>query len=85
MHRSFDARRSCLKRQTVSTLIRSTAKQVNAASDRAWTIVEDPVMTRGGCRVTTDTAHIDQRLETRIQGIMAAILGEERRDAGRGA
>ncbi|HKU15512.1 MAG TPA: FliH/SctL family protein [Steroidobacteraceae bacterium] len=55
------------------------------SADRAWTIVEDPVMTRGGCRVTTDTAHIDQRLETRIQGIMAAILGEERSDAGRGA
>jgi flagellar biosynthesis/type III secretory pathway protein FliH len=42
-------------------------------------------MTRGGCRVTTDTAHIDARLETRIQGIMTAILGEERTDAGRGA
>jgi len=53
--------------------------------DRAWTIVEDPVMTRGGCRVTTDTAHIDSRLDTRIQSIMAAILGEERSDAGRGA
>jgi flagellar assembly protein FliH len=54
-------------------------------ADRAWTIVEDPVMTRGGCRVTTDTAHIDQRLETRIQNIIATILGEERGDAGRGA
>jgi flagellar assembly protein FliH len=60
-------------------------KLATPSADRAWTIVEDPVMTRGGCRVTTDTAHIDQRLETRIQGIMAAILGEERSDAGRGA
>ena len=59
-------------------------KLATPSADRAWTIVEDPVMTRGGCRVTTDTAHIDQRLETRIQGIMAAILGEERSDAGRG-
>jgi flagellar biosynthesis/type III secretory pathway protein FliH len=42
-------------------------------------------MTRGGCRVTTDTASIDSRLETRIQSIMATILGEERSDAGRGA
>jgi flagellar assembly protein FliH len=55
------------------------------AADRAWTIVEDPVMPRGGCRVTTDTAHIDARMDTRIQSIMATILGEERSDAGRGA
>jgi len=60
-------------------------KLATPTADRAWTIVEDPVMTRGGCRVTTDTAHIDQRLETRIQNIMATILGEERTDAGRGA
>jgi flagellar assembly protein FliH len=53
-------------------------------AESAWTIVEDPVMTRGGCRVTTDTAHIDARLETRIHSIMTAVLGEERAGATRG-
>jgi flagellar biosynthesis/type III secretory pathway protein FliH len=43
------------------------------------------VMPRGGCRVTTDTAHIDARMDTRIQSIMTALLGEERTDGGRGA
>jgi flagellar assembly protein FliH len=66
-----------------ATVVRE--KLATPTADRAWTIVEDPVMTRGGCRVTTDTACIDQRLETRIQSIMATILGEERTDAGRGA
>jgi len=47
-------------------------------ADRAWSIVEDPVMTRGGCRVSTDTAQIDARLETRINGVVAAMLGDER-------
>jgi flagellar assembly protein FliH len=47
-------------------------------SERAWSIVEDPVMTRGGCRVTTDTASIDARLETRINAVAVAVLGEER-------
>ena len=60
-------------------------KLATPSADRAWTIVEDPVMPRGGCRVTTDTAHIDARMDTRIQSIMATILGEERTDAGRGA
>jgi flagellar assembly protein FliH len=47
-------------------------------SERAWTIVEDPITTRGGCRVTTDTAHIDARLETRIGAAITAVLGSER-------
>ena len=47
----------------------------------AWTIVEDPVMTRGGCRVTTDTAQIDARLETRIGTVVSAVLGDERASA----
>jgi flagellar assembly protein FliH len=47
-------------------------------ADRAWTIVEDPVMTRGGCKVTTDTAVIDARVETRLNEVIAAMLGEER-------
>jgi flagellar assembly protein FliH len=53
-------------------------KLATPGAEPAWTIVEDPVMTRGGCRVTTDTALIDARLETRIRSIMTAILGEER-------
>lgn len=53
-------------------------KLATPSADRAWSIVEDPVMTRGGCRVTTDTAQIDARLETRIGGVISAILGDER-------
>jgi flagellar assembly protein FliH len=49
--------------------------------DRAWTIVEDPVMTRGGCRVTTDTANIDARLESRMATAISAVLGDERSSA----
>lgn len=53
-------------------------KLATPSTDRAWSLVEDPVMTRGGCRVTTDTAQIDARLETRIGGVISAILGDER-------
>lgn len=47
-------------------------------AERAWTVVEDPVLTRGGCRVTTDSALIDARLETRVNTVIATILGDER-------
>src|SRR6185437_1474474 len=33
-------------------------------NERAWAIVEDPVMARGGCQITTATSRIDARLET---------------------
>jgi flagellar assembly protein FliH len=52
--------------------------------ERVWTIVEDPVMSRGGCRVTTDNAQIDARLETRIGTVVSALLGDERVTAIRG-
>lgn len=40
--------------------------------EAAWSIVEDPVMSRGGCRVNTDHAHIDARLESRAAVLLAA-------------
>jgi flagellar assembly protein FliH len=52
--------------------------------ERAWTIAEDPVMGRGGCRVTTETAQIDARLDTRIGSVISALLGDERVTSVRG-
>jgi flagellar assembly protein FliH len=48
------------------------------ASERAWTIVEDPTMSRGGCVVKTETSRIDARLESRINTLIANVLGDER-------
>jgi flagellar assembly protein FliH len=54
-------------------------------SERAWTMVEDPVMARGGCQITTSTSRIDARLETRLAAILSELLGTERvADSARG-
>lgn len=55
-------------------------KLASPGAEPAWTLVEDPVMSRGGCRVTTQTAQIDARLEARIQAVAGALLGSEERD-----
>ena len=47
-------------------------------SERAWSIIEDPVMARGGCRITSATSRIDARLETRLAAILSELLGTER-------
>lgn len=43
-----------------------------------WKIVEDPVITRGGCRVATDASTIDATIENRLLAIIAKALGDER-------
>ncbi len=47
-------------------------------SERAWQIIEDPVMARGGCQVTTATSRVDSRLETRLGAILSELMGNER-------
>lgn len=48
------------------------------AAERAWTIVEDPTLSRGGCVIHSQASRIDARLEARIAAISASALGEER-------
>jgi flagellar assembly protein FliH len=48
------------------------------SNDRAWSIVEDPSLTRGGCLIRTDTSQVDARLESRLNAIVSAALGDER-------
>ncbi len=51
---------------------------VEPATSRAWTLVEDPVITRGGCRVSSENSSIDAQVETRLGAAIAATLGDER-------
>jgi flagellar assembly protein FliH len=53
-------------------------------SERAWAIVEDPVMARGGCQVATATSRVDARLETRLGAVLSELLGTERQAGLRG-
>jgi len=38
-----------------------------------WTIIDDPAITRGGCRVETSACEIDATMETRWQRLSAAL------------
>ena len=59
-----------------ATLVR---KAIALESDTSlWTIVEDPVLTRGGCRVESDDSRIDATVETRLASVIAQVFGGER-------
>ncbi len=47
-------------------------------SDQKWQIIEDPVIQRGGCRVATEHSQIDATLESRINALIAPLLGIDR-------
>jgi len=57
-------------------LVRS--RLAEATSERAWTITEDPILPRGGCRVSSENSTIDAQVEQRLGAAIAAVLGDER-------
>jgi len=59
-----------------AALIRSTLSLDESGA--RWRLQENPVMTRGGCRVTTETSSIDASVETRLAAAIARLLGGER-------
>jgi flagellar assembly protein FliH len=53
----------------------------SAGQERAWSVVEDPTLTRGGCLVRSENSQIDSRLESRVNAMVSSMLGEERASA----
>jgi flagellar assembly protein FliH len=59
-----------------AALVRALASTADAQP--GWRVVEDPVLSRGGCRIESETSQIDARLETRIGAVVSRLLGGER-------
>ncbi|HEY6453530.1 MAG TPA: flagellar assembly protein FliH [Steroidobacteraceae bacterium] len=57
-------------------LVRS--RLAEASGDRVWSLAEDPIISRGGCRVSSENSSIDAQLEQRIGAAIAAALGDAR-------
>jgi flagellar assembly protein FliH len=45
-----------------------------------WKLIDDPSLTRGDCRVTTDNSRVDASVENRLAAIVARGLGGEREE-----
>jgi flagellar assembly protein FliH len=59
-----------------ATLIRESLAP--AEGEPAWSIVEDPLTSKGGCRVTTENSQIDATAESRLHAVIGKCLGNER-------
>ncbi len=54
------------------------ALAVDGGEEARWRIVEEPTLTRGGCRVESADSRIDATVETRLGALIARALGGER-------
>ena len=48
--------------------------------EAAIQILDDPLLSRGGCRVETETSQIDATVESRLNALIAQIMGGERQE-----
>lgn len=49
-----------------------------AEGEPAWVTIEDPLITKGGCRVTTENSSVDASAEARLKSLIGQISGDER-------
>ena len=49
-----------------------------SGGDGAWTVVEDPLVSRGGCKIITTNSQVDAQAETRLREVINGITGDER-------
>ena len=59
-----------------ATLVRETF--ATHATKQSWTLVEDALVSRGGCRIETDVSKLDVTLESRLAAMAATLLGGDR-------
>lgn len=51
---------------------------LNLGPDTAWQLEPDPLISRGGCIVETESSRIDAQVESRIAAIASKMFGGER-------
>lgn len=57
-------------------VVRSVLSDSN--EDFSWKIVEDPMLSKGDCKIVTEYSQVDATLDKRLAAIAAKIMGGER-------
>ena len=56
----------------------SLVRELLPGSEGQWALIEDPLISRGGCRVETDLSRVEATLESRLAAVATSVLGGER-------
>ena len=60
-----------------ATLVREVFS-ISEGREQTWKLIEDPSVTRGGCRIEAENSKIDATVEYRMNQVVASLLGDER-------
>ena len=58
--------------------IKLASQDVSSSECGGIYIVDDPVQSRGGCRALTDVSQIDATVESRLNAVIASVMGGQR-------
>ncbi|MCP4492713.1 MAG: flagellar assembly protein FliH [Gammaproteobacteria bacterium] len=61
-----------------ASLVRSALSIATNDDEQSWRLVEDPMITRGGCEIKSESSTINATLENRLSALAASVLGGER-------
>ena len=61
-----------------ASLVRSALSIETNDSEQSWKIIEDPMITHGGCEIKSGSSTINATLENRLAALAASVLGGER-------
>jgi len=50
----------------------------NESEELRWKLIEDPMISRGGCKISSENSRIDATIEGRLNRIINTLLGDER-------
>jgi len=59
-------------------LVRNALSLESSDEEHSWKLVEDPMITRGGCQISAPPSSINATLENRLSELAASVLGGER-------
>ena len=59
-------------------LVRQALSMSSGADEQSWKLLEDPMITRGGCEVLAPPSNINATVENRLSALAASVLGGER-------
>lgn len=61
-----------------ASLVRSALSIDPNDEEQTWRLIEDPMITRGGCEIKSEASIINATLENRLSALAAEVLGGER-------
>jgi flagellar assembly protein FliH len=59
-------------------LVRNALSLESNDEEQSWQLVEDPMITPGGCEIISEPSTINATLENRLSALAASVLGSER-------